>query len=137
MIENIDTKKRYIGVSCNIKKRVKLHERALRKGFSINRKIDEDIDLGYNRFFVAVLETFDDGTITKLELMQKENEYITQWNTLQEYNISLSNLMGRFKRNELLYSHGTLLRREEAKWKREKQRSEPVTQSGSNGTKRT
>lgn len=86
MIENIQTKRRYIGSTVNIKKRLKLHDRCIRHGYSINRKIDEDIDAGFTNFFFCVLATFEDNTITNRQLSAIEHQFIVDYGTEQEYN---------------------------------------------------
>lgn len=108
MIENVETKKRYIGSTVNVKKRLKLHERELRLGYSINRLIDADIDAVHDEFFCSVLETFDDGEITDEELAQKEAAYIRQFGTGGEYNTDKSALRPRLYSKQRLFHDGNV-----------------------------
>ena len=109
MIENVDTKKRYIGSSTNVKYRLKSHESIIRSGYGINGKMDDDIKAGHNKFFAVVLETFPDGKITNSQLSRIEREYISRFGSNGEYNYDHGPERFRFGRKDpLLYAHGTL-----------------------------
>jgi len=109
MIENVDTKKRYVGSSTNIKQRLKLHERFIRQGYGINHLMDEDIKAGHTKFFAVVLETFKDGTITNRDLARIEWQYTKALGAEGEYNYPGSSARTRFgSKNPVLYAHGTL-----------------------------
>lgn len=109
MIENVETKKRYVGSSTNVKNRLKSHESLIRSGYGINKLMDADIQAGHNKFFAVVLETFPDGKITNGELKQIESQYTKALGSEGEYNFSYSYARNRFgSHNPLLYAHGTL-----------------------------
>ncbi len=109
MIENMETKKRYVGSSTNVKHRLKMHESIIRHGDGINRLMDEDIKAGHGKFFAAVLETFKDGTITNADLVRAERKYTEALGSVGEYNYPGSTTRARFgNKNPLLYAHGTL-----------------------------
>ena len=111
LIENVGTKKRYIGSTVNLKNRLKQHERALRLGYSINRKIDEDTDAGHNNFFFAILETFEEGTVTNQELANRERYYVELFGTEKEYNFSLfACCRSRLDPGQIVTSHGNTKR---------------------------
>lgn len=108
MIENVDTKKRYIGSTVNLRKRLTVHERILRNGGTINNKVAEDLEAGHNRFFMLALEVFDEGTITQHQLQQKEIEYIEKYGTDKEYNCHKQFTPNRIKDNAIIYAYGNV-----------------------------
>ena len=111
MIENVETKKRYVGSSTNVKHRLKMHESLIRQGVGINHLMDADIQAGHNKFFAVVLQTFKDGTITNSELSRIERKYSDELGSEGEYNYPGSSIRPTFgRKNPVLYAHGNLER---------------------------
>lgn len=57
LIENSKTKRRYVGSSSNVERRIKTHKQHLEKGCHNNRKLQKDHDLyGIDSFKFTILE---------------------------------------------------------------------------------
>ncbi len=109
MIQNTQTGKRYIGSAVNLKKRLSHHANALRLGYSINRKIDADIEAGFSDFSFSVLVSFNDCEITNCELSRREQDFIQRLGTTEEYNYQGASIRSRLKPHSLCCAHGSIL----------------------------
>ena len=118
MLRNKSTGNRYIGSTTNLYNRLNAHSDAIRRGYSINRKIDADIEAGHSEFDFLVLASFEDGEITNEDLSRMERELITQHGTEDEYNFPGASMRGVLPKFAKLYASGNVERRREAHGKK-------------------
>lgn len=105
-IRNKTNDKYYIGSSVNIYSRMITHARNIIRFCGINAKMAKDIQTkrDFKNFEFIVLKTFENDSITDLELRKEEENYIKKYNSRKNgYNLQLAYSNGKFEKNQKLY----------------------------------